>query len=122
IHWLFFFKAIKISNVSVTLAMFSMGAFFAAILEPIFFRRKMLWYEIFFGLVIVAGLFTIMQVEGHYLMGMLCALFSVFMGVLFTIFNGKFIKKYDPVAISVYEFFAGFALISGYLLYEGSFS
>lgn len=122
IHWLFFFKAIKISNVSVTLAMFSMGAFFAAILEPIFFRRKMLWYEIFFGLVIVAGLFTIMQVEGHYLMGMLCALFSVFMGVLFTIFNGKFIKKYDPVTISVYEFFAGFALISGYLLYEGGFS
>lgn len=122
IHWLFFFKAIKISNVSVTLAMFSMGAFFAAILEPIFFRRKMLWYEIFFGLVIVAGLFTIMQVEGHYLEGMLCALFSVFMGVLFTIFNGKLIKEYDPVTISVYEFFSGFALITAYLAYEGTFS
>lgn len=122
IHWLFFFKAIKISNVSVTLAMFSMGAFFAAILEPIFFRRKVLWYELFFGLVIVAGLFTVMQVEGHYLAGMLCALFSVFMGVLFTIFNGKLIRQYDPVTISVYEFFSGFALISAYLAYEGTFS
>lgn len=121
-HWLFFFKAIKISNVSVTLAMFSMGAFFAAVLEPIFFKRKMLWYEILFGVIIVAGLFMIMQVEGHYLMGMLCALFSVFVGVLFTIFNGKFIKQYDPVVISVYEFFAGFAMISVYLAYEGTFS
>jgi drug/metabolite transporter (DMT)-like permease len=122
IHWLFFFKAIKISNVSVTLAMFSMGAFFAAILEPLFFKRRMLWYEVFFGLVIIAGLFMIMQVEGHYLMGMLCALFSVFIGVLFTLFNGKLIKKHDPVAISVYEFFSGFALITIYLAYEGTFS
>lgn len=122
IHWLFFFKAIKISNVSVTLAMFSMGAFFAAILEPIFFKRKMLWYEVLFGLVIIAGLFMIMQVEGHYLAGMLCALFSVFVGVLFTLCNGKLIKQYDPVVISVYEFFAGFLLISGYLAYQGTFS
>ncbi len=122
IHWLFFFKAIKISNVSVTLAMFSMGAFFAAILEPLFYKRRMLWYEVLFGLVIIAGLFTIMQVEVHYLNGILCALFSVFVGVLFTLFNGKLVKQYDPVVISVYEFFAGFALISGYLLYDGAFS
>src|SRR5436190_14938937 len=40
IHWITFFKAINVSNVSITLAMFSMGAFFAAILEPLFFKRK----------------------------------------------------------------------------------
>ena len=40
IHWIFFFRAIDISNVSVTLAMFSTGAFFASILEPIFYKRK----------------------------------------------------------------------------------
>jgi drug/metabolite transporter (DMT)-like permease len=122
IHWLFFFKAIKISNVSVTLAMFSMGAFFAAILEPLFYKRKMLWYEVLFGLVIIAGLFTIMQVEGRYLDGILCALFSVFVGVLFTLFNGKLIKQHDSTVIALYEFFAGFVLISAYLLYEGSFT
>ncbi|RZJ28687.1 MAG: EamA family transporter, partial [Flavobacterium sp.] len=58
----------------------------------------------------------------HYLMGMLCALFSVFVGVLFTLCNGKLIKQYDPVVISVYEFFSGFALISVYLAYEGTFT
>jgi drug/metabolite transporter (DMT)-like permease len=122
VHWLFFFKAIKVSNVSITLAMFSMGAFFASILEPLFYRRKMLWYEVLFGLAIIAGLFTIMQVEVHYLDGMLYALFSVFVGVLFTLFNGKLIRQHDSVVISLYEFFAGFALISIYLLYEGTFS
>ena len=40
IHWITFFHAIKISNVSVTLAMFSVGAFFASIMEPILYNRK----------------------------------------------------------------------------------
>lgn len=121
LHWLFFFKAINVSNVSITLAVFSTGAFFASILEPIFFNRKMLWYEVFFGLIIIGGLFMIMQVETNYLEGMLYALLSVFIGVTFTLFNGKLIQKYDPSVITLYEFFAGVILISGYLLYEGTF-
>ena len=122
IHWVFFFHAIDISNVSVTLAMFSTGAFFASILEPIFYNRKMLWYEILFGLIIIAGLCMIMNVEIKYLEGMLCALFSVFVGVLFTICNGKLIQTYDSAVISLYEFFSGFAFVSLYLLYDGRFS
>lgn len=122
IHWIFFFRAINISNVSVTLAMFSTGAFFASILEPIFYKRKMLWYEILFGLIIVAGLCVIMDVEAKYLNGMLCALFSVFMGVMFTIFNGKLIQQYDSTVITLYEFFAGFFFVSLYLLFDGKFT
>lgn len=122
IHWIFFFRAIDISNVSITLAMFSVGAFFASILEPIFYKRKMLWYEVLFGLVIIAGLFMIMQVEVKYLHGAFAALFSVFVGVLFTLFNGKLIQKYDSAVITVYEFFAGFAFVSIYLFFEGKFT
>jgi len=122
LHWLFFFKAINVSNVSITLAVFSTGAFFASILEPIFFNRKMLWYEVFFGLIIIGGLLMIMQVESHYLEGMLYALLSVFIGVTFTLFNGKLILEYDPSVITLYEFFAGVLLITGYLFYEGAFT
>lgn len=122
LHWLFFFKAINVSNVSITLAVFSTGAFFASILEPIFFDRKMLWYEVFFGLIIIGGLLMIMQVEGQYLEGMLYALLSVFLGVTFTLFNGKLIQKYDPSVITLYEFFAGVILITGYLFYERTFT
>jgi len=121
IHWIFFFRAIDISNVSVTLAMFSTGAFFASILEPIFYKRKMLWYEILFGLIIIACLCLIMNVEIKYLEGMICALFSVFVGVLFTIFNGKLIQKHDSTVISLYEFFAGFFFVSLYLLFDDRF-
>ncbi len=122
IHWIFFFKAINISNVSITLAMFSGGAFMASLLEPLFYKRKMLWYEVFFGLIIIAGLFIIMQVEIQYLNGILCALFSIFVGVVFTLLNGKLILKHDSTVIALYEFFAGFIFVTIYLLFEGKFT
>jgi drug/metabolite transporter (DMT)-like permease len=122
IHWIFFFKAINISNVSITLAMFSVGAFMASILEPLFYKRKILWYEVFFGLIIIAGLSIIMQVEINYLNGMLCALFSIFIGVIFTLLNGKLIKKHDSTIIAFYEFIAGFAFVTIYLLVENKFN
>ena len=122
VHWIFFFRAINISNVSITLAMFSMGSFFAAILEPLFYKRKMLAYEVVFGLIIIAGLFIIMQVEIRFLEGIISALFSVFMGVLFTLFNGKLTQQHDASVITLYEFFAGFIFVSIYLAFAGKFT
>ena len=43
-HWIFFFKAIKVSNVSVALVTMSTGAFFTSLLEPIFFKRKIKYF------------------------------------------------------------------------------
>lgn len=122
LHWIFFFKAIHVSNVSITLSVFSLGAFFASILEPLFYGRKVLWYEVFFGLIIIAGLALIMQVEINYLDGMLYALVSILLGVLFTLMNGKLIANHDPSVISFYEFVAGVVFISAYFFIQGKFT
>jgi drug/metabolite transporter (DMT)-like permease len=37
LHWITFFKAIKVSNVSVALVAVSTGAFFTSLIEPFFF-------------------------------------------------------------------------------------
>ena len=121
LHWIFFFRAINISNVSITLAIFSTGSFFASILEPIFFSRKIRWYEIFFGLIIIAGLYLILNVEIRFLNGILCALFSIFIGVIFTLLNGKFVQQHQPSVIALYEFFAGFIFVSIYLFFDNQF-
>ena len=121
-HWILFFKAIHVSTVSITLSVFSLGAFFASLLEPLFFGRKVLWYEVFFGLIIIAGLALIMKVEINYLDGMLYALASIVLGVLFTLMNGKLIEREDPSVISFYEFLAGVFFISIYFLFQGKFS
>ena len=122
VHWIFFFKAIHISNVSITLSVFSLDAFLAAILEPLFYGRKVLWYEVFFGLVIIAGLGIILQVEINYFEGMMYALASIIIGVLFTLMNGKLIEKNDSSVITFYEFMAGVFFISIYFLFENKFN
>ena len=122
LHWIFFFEAIHVSNVSITLAVFSLGAFLASILEPIFYARKVLWYEVFFGLIIIAALGMILQVEINYFEGIMYALASIIIGVLFTLMNGKLIEKHEPSVITFYEFLAGVFFITIYFLVTQKFN
>jgi drug/metabolite transporter (DMT)-like permease len=122
LHWIFFFEAIHVSNVSITLAVFSLGAFLASILEPIFYGRKVLWYEVFFGLIIIAALGMILQVEINYFEGIMYALASIIIGVLFTLMNGKLIEKHEPSVITFYEFLAGVFFITIYFLFTNKFN
>lgn len=120
LHWLTFFKAIKESNISVTLACLSTGAFFAALLEPIFFGRKVIWYEVLFGLFVIGGLYIIFSFEGNYLYGIALALSSAFLSASFSIINGKFAHQFSPVVISLYELLGGVFFFTLYLLFSGS--
>lgn len=114
-HWLTFFGAIKVSNVSITLAVLSTGAFFTSILEPIFYKRKVIPYEIAFGLVVIFGLYIIFQVETEYFFGIFLALISALLSAVFTLINGKVAKREDAAVISFYELLTGTAAITVYL-------
>lgn len=122
LHWFTFFRAIKVSNVSVTLACLSMGAFFTSFLEPILFGRKVIWYEVFFGVIVIIGLSIIFHVESQYLEGILLGLSSAFLSALFSVCNSKFAKIYDPTLISFYELTGGIIFFSLLLLGTSSFS
>jgi drug/metabolite transporter (DMT)-like permease len=122
LHWFTFFHAIKISNVSITLACLSTGAFFTSLLEPILYGKKIVYYEVFFGLIVVAGLYIIFNVEGSYLWGMLTALTSAFLSALFAVINSKFVKTHDATVISFYELTGGVIFFTFLLLATHSFS
>ncbi len=122
LHWFTFFRAIKVSNVSVTLACLSTGAFFTSLLEPLWFGRKIIWYEVFFGMVVVFGLSIIFKVESHYTEGILLALSSAFLSASFSVINSKFAKQYNPSVVSFYEIFGGVLFFSLYLLSDHSFT
>jgi drug/metabolite transporter (DMT)-like permease len=122
LHWFTFFRAIKVSNVSITLACLSTGAFFTSLIEPIFFGKKIIWYEIFFGLIVVFGLSIIFNVEGRYVEGIVLALTSAFLSASFAVINSKFVKDYDPTVISYYELAGGVLFFSIFLLFTNSFN
>ncbi len=121
LHWLTFFGAIKASNVSVTLAVLSTGAFFASLLEPLLYGRKIILYEVFFGLIVVAGLYIIFDVESSYALGIGLALISAFLSALFSVINGKLVLKHKASAISFYELMFGVLGITIFLLLTGRF-
>ena len=121
LHWLTFFGAVKIANVSITLAMMSTGAFFTSILEPIFYKRKIIWYELVFGLLVIGGLYLIFEVETRYTEGIIVALISALLAALFTLFNGKYAKKHDSVMISFYELLTGALFITVFLAVTNRF-
>jgi len=121
-HWLAFFLAIKVSNVSVTLATLSTGAFFASILEPIFYRRRIVYYEILFGLLVIIGLYTMFRVETEYGLGIALALLAALLSASFSILNGKLIQEHKASVISLYEIGFGVVCLSIYMAFTGGFN
>lgn len=121
-HWITFFEAINQSNVSIALAMFSSGAFFASFIEPLFFKRKILWYEIIFGVIVIFGVFLITQGELKYINGILLGLASALFSTLFAVINGVLILKHKASVISFYEFVSGVIFITvGIFIFYGGF-
>jgi len=121
-HWFCFYNAIKVSNVSVTLAAFSTGTLFSSLIEPFFYKRRIVWYELFFGLVIIGAIALIFQVETRYTAGIIFGVLAAFTSSLFTVFNGLLVKKTEPSVITFYELTGGFVALSIYLLFSSSFT
>ncbi len=115
VHWICFFEAVKVSNVSVTLGVMASGTLFTSFLEPLVEKRKVEWVEVLIGLVIIGGLYIISQFALDYWLGIVYALVSAFLGAVFTVFNRQLTQKYDSVKIAFYEMIAGFLAIIVYL-------
>jgi drug/metabolite transporter (DMT)-like permease len=122
VHWVTFFHAIKISNVSVTLACMGSGAFFTSLLEPVFLKKKFVAYEMILGLIVVVGIATIFTVESQYKWGILTALSSAFLSALFSVINGVAVKNNSATVITVYELFGGWFALTIFFLFSGDLS
>jgi len=122
LHWVTFFLAIKVSTVSVALAMMSTGAFFTALIEPFWYKRKIIGYEIIFGLMVVVGLYLIFKVEMQHVYGMVIALISAFLAAVFSLINGKLVQNHRPSVISFYELGVGVLFLSIVLMIKGDWN
>ena len=120
-HWVTFFMAIKVSNVSIALATMSTGALFTALLEPVWYGRRFIPYELLFGVLAILGLLLIYNVNTQYGFGIVLALISAFLGAVFTLINGQLIKVHKPASISFYELSVGGIFLSLILGFQGEF-
>lgn len=119
LHWITFFGSIDVANISIALAMFSSGAFFASLIEPLIFKRAVIWYEIIFGILVIIGVFVITQSEFKYINGIILGIISAFLSSLFAVLNGTYLKQHTATVISFYEFLSGVLFISIYIFFFG---
>ncbi len=112
IHWVTFFLAIEITNVSVTLAMLASAAFFTALLEPIIIGRKFKWYELGLGLMVIPGVGMVVGSTDFPNIGIVIALISACLAAIFSILNKKLVGRLNPITITMVELGSGWFLLS----------
>ena len=122
LHWIAFFYAIKISNVSITLATLATGALFTSLLEPFFLKIKFKVYEILLSLLTIIGIVIIYDVETQYSLGIIVALIAAFLSALFAVLNAGFVKDHDSRVLTFYELLFAVLLISVIILFQDGFS
>ena len=121
-HWLCFFYSIKVSNVSVAVVCLATSSLFAAILEPILLKRKLLKYEVIMSLIVIGALIYILGTDSEYVTGYVFGLIAAFLGTLFTIFNAQYIERIDAAKITMIEMLTGVLIISCLFLYNQDYS
>ncbi|MBK9336641.1 MAG: EamA family transporter [Lewinellaceae bacterium] len=115
VHWICFYGAIKLSNASIAVATMAVTSFFAALLEPLLMRKKVQWYELALGILILPGMALVvgnidLEMRAGFAVGILAALLAA----LFSILNKRLIDTAPPPALvmSFVELFGGLVVCS----------
>ncbi|MCW3126671.1 MAG: EamA family transporter [Bacteroidetes bacterium] len=115
IHWVFFYSAIKASNISIALSMLASQGLFTALAEPLVSKKKFKWDELIFSVTAMIGIWLIFSVEKSYTRGIIYGLLASFIGAFFNILNKKVVDEHGPALVSFYEILVGFVVLSLYM-------
>ncbi len=115
VHWVFFYSAIKASNISIALSMLASQGLFTALAEPLVSEKKFRWDEMIFSVTAMVGIWLIFSVEQSYTRGIIYGLLASFIGAFFNILNKKEVEKHGPAVVSFYEIVIGLAALTLYL-------
>ncbi len=121
-HWVCFFMSIKVSKISVALAVISTTALFVSLVAPLIRREKFHAYEAFLGALVVAGLVIIFKFESDYTMGITLSLAAALFAALFSTLNSKLVTHNSPVVIAFWEMFFALLGLTVFLVFRGEFS
>ncbi len=92
-HWITFFLAVDLANVSICLAGVASGSLFTATAEAIQEKRLPHKHELWIGLMIIPGIILIAGVESGHMSGLLCGILSAAFGAIFPVINKTMVRK-----------------------------
>lgn len=107
LHWLCFYGSIKYSNVSIALTCLATSGLMSAIIEPLFFRRKINYAEIMLGIFALAGIALIYLSNIQFSAGIYIGLASALFTVIVSVMNKGLVDIYKPETITLYQLTGG---------------
>ncbi len=133
IHWICFFEAIKIYNVSLAVTCLSTTALFTAIIDPFFKKVKIKKHELLLSLFVILGIFLIFKspdlknnhesINSLKNQAILLSIISAFCASIFTSLNSIFINNDNSsYSITKYEMMGGTFFCLIYLIYKNDFN
>lgn len=102
-HWILFFLAAKIANISICLAGMATCSLWTSFIEPLFYKRKIKFFEVILSAIAFVGIAVIFKTEFDNVIGFSLAVVSAFLAAVFSVINGKLIHRIDPYVITFYE-------------------
>jgi drug/metabolite transporter (DMT)-like permease len=115
VHWLTFFISARVSNVSVSLVGFATASLWTALLEPLAKGYKIKTIEIIFGLIVLAGLYTIFSSDFGYSYGLILGVVSGLTCAIFSVINSQLVKRVSSFTITFYEMAGACLAVAAFL-------
>jgi drug/metabolite transporter (DMT)-like permease len=112
LHWIAFYGCIKADGAELALVLFSLGPAFTALLEPLFFGRRIYAYELILSVVAAAGVYLIMQAREASTLGMLLGILSAALNAFYGIFSKKLVDQLPADKVNFYTILSGFVLLT----------
>lgn len=92
LHWICFFSAARLANVSMCLAGMATTSLFTAFTEPLLERRPVRPREVALGCVVAAGILLVAGFERGRLLGLGVALVGALLAAIFPVLNRRIVR------------------------------
>lgn len=112
LHWVFFYGAVKYSNVSVTLSCMATASFFTALVEPVITQKKHNIYELLLGIFVIPGVYIIFHFSDFFLTGIIMGLAAAFLAAVFNSLNKRMVMRQDAFSMTMVELGGGWLFLT----------
>jgi drug/metabolite transporter (DMT)-like permease len=121
VHWILFFAAARLSNISVCLAGIATISLWTSLLEPLMTKKRVKGFEVVLGMMAIVGIVIIFNVEFKYAWGLFVAIVSAFLAAVFTVINSQFTQRHYHFTVTFYEMIGATVSIALFFPIYGAF-
>ncbi len=112
LHWVAFYGAIKLANISIALVCLSTASIFTSLLDPFVNEGKHDLKEVLLGSLAIAGVYVIYRFQQFYGLGIASGIAAAILSSVFTVLNKKIANRYPSRTMVFYEMATGWVFIS----------